>query len=741
MTNSSSSPSPILFFRRKLWLCRTKKCETRNIYNVILLVLILLISLYFIIHQVSLKSQSPYSNALESNFLESKFLSKPSFRSLKAQGSDYSCILSGSCDNSVSSLNISDLGFSSRIPLANCRHQSYITRLNDIHGINITNYANTSNILDIKMITSYFPSLSTTINGQFIDYNSPTGIVMLREYAAGEKLLPYIGDAKYMNEFRNKSQQYYNSLAVFPGYNSFRMHGILGIFPNATRSYVFLEKPEALDLKNEFFFLEEGGGFYRQYSDYLPLDRISFDGRDEICKAINYQINDFEDVSIIITFYNEPLSTLLRSIHSILNTTPPPLLRELILVDDSSDMIDLVPGGFLDDYIKLLPKVRILHLQKRLGIVGARLHGIRLAVAPIFVILDSHIEPGPKWLEPQLKRLKESPNSVVMPQIDSINPVNFTFSTSAGIGCRLGFRYSIVEQATLTGEISTPDPIESPVMAGGLFAVRRSFFWKLGGYDEHFTYWGAENIEFSLRIWLCGGKLECVPCSRVYHIFRKNGVGYTSHPDSLWRNRLRTARAWMDEFYIFTKALSPNKSIDLGDFNEVIQLKQRLQCKPFKWFLDNVAPETYLKDINEVQYLGEIKNSNLNMCIDTMSKSEPGSKIGVFFCHGEKGTQGFIFMKGSEKIRLMSKESFCISDRLTMEHCDEITTRWEYNENTLTLIHKGLDNSTKCLTILPNSNKDLNIQLLDCNYDKEQQWIFEKFVPSEYSPLKLSYEI
>lgn len=79
--------------------------------------------------------------------------------------------------------------------------------------------------------------------------------------------------------------------------------------------------------------------FNMYLSDCISLERKLPDFRTDYCKKVasNYSRN-LPATSVIIVFHDEGWSTLLRSVHSIINRTPAHLLTEIILVDDASEL-------------------------------------------------------------------------------------------------------------------------------------------------------------------------------------------------------------------------------------------------------------------------------------------------------------------------------------------------------------------------------------------------------------------
>ena len=88
------------------------------------------------------------------------------------------------------------------------------------------------------------------------------------------------------------------------------------------------------------------------------------------CKSKTYP-SRLPTTTIVIVFHNEAWTTLLRTIHSIINRSPAGLVEEILLVDDASEHSHL--GQQLEDYCAKLPvSTRVLRTGKRSGLIRAR---------------------------------------------------------------------------------------------------------------------------------------------------------------------------------------------------------------------------------------------------------------------------------------------------------------------------------------------------------------------------------
>ncbi|XP_048391262.1 polypeptide N-acetylgalactosaminyltransferase 5 [Stegostoma tigrinum] len=345
------------------------------------------------------------------------------------------------------------------------------------------------------------------------------------------------------------------------------------------------------------------GHFNVYLSDKIPLDRAIPDTRPEGCS--NQVVhNNLPTTSIIMCFVDEVWSTLLRSVHSIFNRSPAHLIKEVILVDDFSTKEYLKEN--LDKYMSQFPKVHVIHLHERHGLIRARLVGAAVATGDVLTFLDSHVECNVGWLEPLLERIYLKRTKVACPVIEIINDEDMSYvgvsSFLRGVFTwPMNFEWkAIPDEVIKKYNLKEMDPIRCPIMAGGLFSIDKKYFYELGTYDAGLEVWGGENMELSFKVWMCGGEIEIIPCSRVGHIFR-DGNPYTfpkNRIKTVERNLARVAEVWLDEYvdvfygHGYHHLLNTNNiEFNIGNLRKQKQLRKKLQCKSFKWYLENVYPD------------------------------------------------------------------------------------------------------------------------------------------------------
>lgn len=112
-------------------------------------------------------------------------------------------------------------------------------------------------------------------------------------------------------------------------------------------------------------------------SDKISLRRSLPDLRFKGCHEKRYS-STLPRSSIVIVLHNEPWSTLLRTLWSVIDRSPRDLLEEIILVDDFSNLPHLFHP--LEQRVKMFRvNVRIWRNEQREGLIRSRLIGAKLA--------------------------------------------------------------------------------------------------------------------------------------------------------------------------------------------------------------------------------------------------------------------------------------------------------------------------------------------------------------------------
>ncbi|KAI4884487.1 hypothetical protein NFI96_008956 [Prochilodus magdalenae] len=239
-------------------------------------------------------------------------------------------------------------------------------------------------------------------------------------------------------------------------------------------------------------------------------------------------------------------------------------------------------------------------------------------------------------------------------------------------------------------------------------------------------------------VWMCGGSMYDVPCSRVGHIYRKYVPYKVPSGTSLARNLKRVAETWMDEYAEYIYQRRPEyRHLSTGDLTAQKELRKHLKCKDFKWYMNTVAwdlPKYYPPVEPLPAAWGEIRNAASGLCIDSKHGST-GTELRLDTCLKEGAERTWaheqIFTFGwREDIRPgdpLHTRKFCFdaisqSSPVTLYDCHGMrgNQHWSYRKDK-SLYHLV---SSGCMDCSP---ADKRIFMNKCNPQSEtQQWLFQR---------------
>ena len=250
-------------------------------------------------------------------------------------------------------------------------------------------------------------------------------------------------------------------------------------------------------------------------------------GRPMISKTLERIEVELPKLSfIILSWYNHHLTKIcVRSI-----TTYCKFPYEVLILDQGT------PSPILDQLEN--PHVKIHHIERNIGVAAGRNLLARKATGEILIFLDNKIELLPRCIE----------NLVAALSIHRVGAAHGLFLKSLEPKIVEFFEVEVGEDLEPYQKILMEEmpkvPIEIvPVKActGGLLAIRRDLFRKIGEFDERFFY-GREDSDLSFRLREAGYWCVAVNAPCIIH---RNLLSYPPSAQTL------KSRSWITSTILF----------------------------------------------------------------------------------------------------------------------------------------------------------------------------------------------
>ena len=338
------------------------------------------------------------------------------------------------------------------------------------------------------------------------------------------------------------------------------------------------------------------------------LDYRLKDTRPEKCIPKKEEVSNINNmrVSIILHFKDEEFYNLVYTLKSIIKNTKHEEIKELIMLDDGTKdkYVQEDSAKFLKDIDKQynIP-VSFYGSEDSHGAAAVRMKAVIVAAGDTLVFLDPDVMVNKGWLLPLMAHLYKEPESLAVPHFDNVLKPNRFFPLPESYGAIFGWSLNTYWYDTFQ---KADRPFATAVMRGNAFAVKKEFLLRLGSFDEGLGQHGGENLELSLRTWLCGGKVEIVPCSRVA-VRDAMKIVHIQNKDNIHR----IAELWFGDAkrHVYRFA-GINNAFDTTNLNAVrtrkSYLSRQVTCKDMDWYLSSIVGDLPIPN-KDAKLLGKIK--------------------------------------------------------------------------------------------------------------------------------------
>ena len=374
-------------------------------------------------------------------------------------------------------------------------------------------------------------------------------------------------------------------------------------------------------------------GYNESLLDALPILRDNIpDFRPASCVNNSYHSNQPSDttVSVIINYHNELLSLLLRSVYSVLVAIPRNNLHEVILIDDASNLTAHHELLEVEPLLATLDvDIKFYRWEENKGLIYSRRWGAQHATGRAVLILDSHVEVKPGFIEPLLAIVDRHYKTVAAPVFDFWETFDHRDKYINHDGLALGFDRYLNWKFVYHPKDGQNFP--TPAILGGAFLASKRFLEEIDYFGRGMVGWGYENIEVGLKTWMCGGVVHYVPCSRVLHYAAQRVPlthGDRAKAEHLLYNAGIVVKSYFSEeqfqeYDMITNVnLSMRSSVESVAANKAM-LKRNKCTRDYEWIRSNLMPriESYGKETSVAHML-----MTEGRCVTVQLKDHEGNK-------------------------------------------------------------------------------------------------------------------